>query len=41
MEIPDIELVVQGAAAADAQEVGGEEDEDDLCAGVKGTNMGG
>lgn len=41
MEIPDVELVVQGAAAADTQEVGGEEDEDDLCTGVKGTHAGG
>lgn len=41
MEIPDVELVVQGAAAADAQEVGGEEDEDDLCAGIKATNAHG
>lgn len=41
MEIPDVELVVQGAAAADAQEVGGEEDVDDLCNGIKGTNAGG
>lgn len=41
MEIPDVELVVQGAAAADTQKVGGEEDEDDLCTGVKGTKAGG
>lgn len=41
MEIPDVELVVQGAAAADTQEVGGEEDEDNPCTGIKGANTGG
>lgn len=35
MEIPDVELVVEGAAEADANEVGGEESRDDLYAVVK------
>lgn len=35
MEIPDVELVVEGAAEADANEVGGEEGRDDLYAVVK------
>lgn len=41
MEIPDVELVVQGAAAADTQEVGGEEDEDNPCTGIKVANTRG
>lgn len=35
MEIPDIELVVEGAAEADANEVGGEEGRNNLYAAVK------
>lgn len=35
MEIPDVELVVEGAAEADANEVGGEEGRNDLYAVVK------
>lgn len=35
MEIPDIELVVERTAEADANEVGGEEGRNDLCAVVK------
>lgn len=35
VEIPDVELVVEGAAEADANEVGGEESRDDLYAVVK------
>lgn len=35
VEIPDIELVVEGAAEADANEVGGEEGRNNLYAAVK------
>ena len=35
VEIPDVELVVEGAAEADANEVGGEEGRNDLYAVVK------
>ena len=35
MEIPDVELVVKGAAEADANEVGGEEGRNNLYAVVK------
>lgn len=40
MEIPDVELVVEGAAKADANEVGGEEGRDDLYAVVKAKGRG-
>lgn len=35
MEIPDVELVVEGAAEADTNEVGGEEGRNNLYAVVK------
>lgn len=41
VEIPDIELVVEGAAEADANEVGGEEDRNDLYLMVKGRSRKG